>query len=245
MRKFNDRQTELTDELLDKLPREERQDLLDSIDSIQFIQNLAHPDRKYSHELPRWDNPLLPDTSDDPDMDVRKPDPDGRIAVDLTNPHILTDMDYFRPAAIHHEKHGCHTKLFPNKNRNSAYFKFWAEEARRCREGYVRDYDGEWISGNYYFQLNYAPLLRAEIKQGTKQADRLEGFPYVYDADYWFYHYIEQARARGMHGANLKRRGCGYSVKAADMLGKNFVLGDTLKAKEKVNQKVTRIYKDY
>lgn len=234
MRKFNSIQTVLTDELLDKMPREEKQDLLDNIDSIQFIQNLANPNRKFAKDLDRWDNPLLPETTDDPDVDIRKLDPNGRIAIDLTNPHILEDMDYFRAAAIHFEKHKCYTKLFPNSNPNSTYYKFWAEEARRCREGLVRDSDGEWIPGNYYFQLNYAPLLRAEIKKGTKQADRLEGFAYVYDADYWFFHYVEQCRAKGMHGANLKRRGCGYSVKASNMLAKNFILGDTVKAKEKV-----------
>tara|TARA_R110000751_G_scaffold68368_1_gene139270 strand:- start:1525 stop:3876 length:2352 start_codon:yes stop_codon:yes gene_type:complete len=245
MREFNIIQTELTTDLLDEMPREEKQDLLDSIDSIMFVQNLASPTRNQVKDLTRWDNPLLPAASTDPEQSIRKPDSTGRIAVDLTNPHILTDMDYFRPSAIHHEKNGCYTKLFPNKNSNSLYFKFWQEEARRCREGYVREYDGEWIPGNYYFQLNYAPLLRAEIIKGTKQADRLEGFAYVYDADYWFFHYCEQARALGMHGANLKRRGCGYSVKASNMLAKNFVLGDTTKAREKVKSFAIANEKEY
>jgi hypothetical protein len=245
MRKFNSIQTKLTEELLGKMPREEKQDLLESIDSIMFIQNLASPKRKKVADLDRWDNPLLPETTDDPDVDTRKLDPDGRIAVNLTDPHILEDMDYFRPAAIYFDKHGCYTKLFPNKNPNSTYFKFWAEEARRCREGFVRQSDGEWIPGNYYFQLNYAPLLRAEIIKGTKQADRLEGFPYVYDADYWFFHYCEQARAQGKHGANLKRRGCGYSVKASNMLAKNFILGDTTKAKKKVKSFAIANEKEY
>ena len=245
MRKFNSIQTEINAEILDKMPREEKQDLLDSIDSIQFVQNLSNPKRKYAKDLDRWDNPLLPATSIDPDMDVRCLDPKGKIAIDLTNPHILTDMDYFRPAALFFEKHKCYTNLFPNRNPNSEYYKFWAEEARRCREGYVRDCDGEWIPGNYYFQLNYAPLLRAEIIKGTKQADRLEGFAYVYDADYWFFHYCEQARAKGMHGANLKRRGCGYSVKASNMLAKNFILGDTTKAKEKVKSFAIANEKEY
>tara|TARA_R110002049_G_scaffold231127_1_gene403369 strand:- start:15887 stop:18235 length:2349 start_codon:yes stop_codon:yes gene_type:complete len=244
MRKFNSIQTELTEELLLKMTREEKADLLDSIDSIQFIQNLASPTRKRVADLDRWDNPLLPLTSDDPDMHTRQLDPKGRIHVNLTDPHILEDMDYFRPAALHFEKHGCYTKLFPNSNPNSTYYKHWAEEARRCREGMVRP-DGEWIPGTYYFQLNYAPLLRAEIKDGTKQADRLEGFAYVYDADYWFFHYCEQARAQGMHGANLKRRGCGYSVKASNMLAKNFILGDSAKAKEKVKSFAIANEKEY
>ena len=245
MRVFNFIQTDLTEELLENMPREEKQDLLDSIDSIQFIQNLASPTRNRVADLTRWDNALLPESSDDPDQAIRVADPNGTIAVDLTNPHILEDMDYFRPAAIHHEQHNCYTKLFPNKNPNSLYYKFWAEEARRCREGYIRESDGEWIPGAYYFQLNYAPLLRAEIIKGTKQADRLEGFAYVYDADYWFFHYVEQARALGMHGANLKRRGCGYSVKASNMLAKNFILGDTTKAKEKVKSFAIANEKEY
>lgn len=245
MREFNSIQTELTEELLNQMPREEKQDLLDNIDSIMFIQNLASPDRKKASDLQRWDNPLLPLESDDPDLAERQPDPNGLIAVDLTNPHILEDMDYFRPAALHFEKHGCYTKLFPNKNPNSMYYKFWAEEARRCREGYVREKDGEWIPGNYYFQLNYAPLLRAEIIKGTKRSDRLEGFAYVYDADYWFFHYCEQARAQGKHGANLKRRGCGYSVKASNMLSKNFILGDSTKAKAKVKSFAIANEKEY
>jgi hypothetical protein len=245
MREFNKIQTELTEEIMDAMPREERQDLLDSIDSILFVQNLASPTRNKVSDLTRWDNPLLPESSDHPDQAVRVPQADGRIAVDLTNPHILEDMNYFRPAAIHHEKHGCYTKLFPNKNPNSLYFKFWAEESRRCREGYVRESDGEWVPGTYYFQLNYAPLLRAEIIKGTKQADRLEGFAYVYDADYWFFHYCEQARSLGMHGANLKRRGCGYSVKASNMLAKNFILGDTIKAKKNVKSFAIANEKEY
>ena len=33
----------------------------------------------------------------------------GRIIVDITHPHILEDMDYFRPTALHYQKHGCIT----------------------------------------------------------------------------------------------------------------------------------------
>ena len=51
MRKFNYIQTEINAEILDKMPREEKQDLLDSIDSIQFIQNLSNPKRKYAKDL--------------------------------------------------------------------------------------------------------------------------------------------------------------------------------------------------
>lgn len=245
MRKFNSIQTELPPEFLATLKAEERADLLDAIDSIQFIQNLASPDRKYAKDLPRWDNPLLPESPEEWAKKTRQPSPDGRIAVELHNPHILTDMDYFRPAAIHYEKFGCYTKIYPNKNPNSSYAKFWAEEARRCRDGHMRDYDGEWIPGDYYFLLNYAPLLRAELSEDTKAADRAEGFAYVYDADYWFFHYVEQAKVRGMHGANLKRRGCGYSVKASGMMAKNTILGSSSKSTKKVKSYAIANEKEY
>ena len=245
LRHFNSYQTKLTEDLLKSLPREEKDDLLDYIDGIRFIQNLASPDRKFAKDLERWNNPHLPKESTDPDAILAKKDPNGLIYVNLTDPHILEDMGYFRPSAIHFETHGCYTKLYPNRNPNSEYFKFWAEEARRCREGYIRPSDGEWIPGNYYYMLNFSPLLRAEVVEGTKRADRVEAFPFIYDADYWFFHYVEICRANGMHGANLKRRGCGYSVKASVMLGKNFILGDTSKARKKVKSFAIANEKEY
>jgi hypothetical protein len=49
----------------------------------------------------------------------------------------------------------------------------------------------------------------------------------------------------GKHGANLKRRGCGYSVKASNMLAKNFILGDSTKSKEKVKSFAIANEKEY
>ena len=103
-RTFNKYQTKLTDELLESLPNEEKQDLLEYIDSIMFIQNLSSPDRPYAKDLTRWDNPFGPDDSEDSFTPNRKVDPEGKIAVDLANPHILEDMDFFRPAARHFER---------------------------------------------------------------------------------------------------------------------------------------------
>ena len=124
IRVFNKIQTELTDELLSKMTRDERNSLMEYIDSIEFIQNLASKERPYARDLKRWDNPLLEEKVDNPfeDERIRVEDPNGRIAVNLTNPHILEDMDYFRPAAIHFEKNGCYTKIFPNKKVTSENF---------------------------------------------------------------------------------------------------------------------------
>ena len=115
---MNEYQTPLTDELLGSLPEEVKEELLDTINSVSLIKKLISPSRKYAKDRPR--------------------DEQGRIIVDLANPHILENMDYFRQPALHFMKHGCYTFLKPNSNPNSEYRKHWDEEIRRCREGYVR-----------------------------------------------------------------------------------------------------------
>ena len=64
-------------------------------------------------------------------------DAKGRIIVDITKPHVLEDMDYFRPAALHFEKYGKYTNLYPNPHPKSEYKRFWDEEVRRCISGYL------------------------------------------------------------------------------------------------------------
>lgn len=97
----NKYQTQLTDELLDSLGEEVRTDLLDYVNNIEFIQRLISPDRQYAKDRPR--------------------DSLGRIIVDLANPHILENTDYFRQTAIHYEKYKCYTKLAPNPNPQSEF----------------------------------------------------------------------------------------------------------------------------
>ncbi len=74
---------------------------MDIISNIEFIKRLISPERKRAKDLPR--------------------DSYGRIIVDICNPHILENMDYFRPAAIHYQHYGCYTKLMPNPNPKSEY----------------------------------------------------------------------------------------------------------------------------
>lgn len=244
-RVYNNTQTQLTEELMLKLTNEERNDLLEAIESIMFIQNLSSIDRKYAKDLERWDNPALPLISPDPRMLTRKLDPDGRIVVDITSPHILEDMDYFREAAIHFKKHGVYTRLHPNRNPNSEYFRFWKEEARRCREGLMRPSDGEWIPGFYYFYLNYSPILKVETVEGTQRAGRVEDFPNVYDGDYLFFHYLEAARNQGKHTATLKKRGSGFSFKGGSKLARNFIVGESEVSRKKIKSYAIANEKEY
>jgi len=245
MREFNNLQSKLSEQVLSIMPKEVKEDLLEAIDSIQFVQNLINKDRKKAGDLDRWDNPFRPLTSTNPKVKLRKKDPDGRIIVDITNPHYLEDMDYFREAAIHFERNGVYTMLIPNRNPNSEYHKHWKREAIRCRQGMIRESDGEWISGYYYFYLNYTPILKVDAEEGSRMADRVEGFPNVYDGDYLFYHYLEMARQAGKHTATLKKRGSGFSFKGASKLARNFILGETEKSRKKIKSYAVANEKEY
>ena len=120
---------------INSLQNEElRADIIQAIDEIPFIYNMLANDRPYAKDLPK--------------------DADGKIEVDITNPHILEDMDFFRERALYFKKHGVYTDLVPNRFPSSRYMKFWREEQRRCREGLIRPSDGEWIPGYYYWYLN-------------------------------------------------------------------------------------------
>ena len=110
--RFNKYQTQLTEDLIKQLKPEVYTDLLDILNNVEFVQRLVSPDRKYAKDLDR--------------------DSSGRIIVDLCNPHILTDMDYFRQAAIHFQKFGCYTKLQPNANPQSEYGQWLKRELLRC-----------------------------------------------------------------------------------------------------------------
>lgn len=185
----NKYQTPITDELLDSLEQEVREQFIDFINNVPYIKSLISKDRKYAKDLPRDDT--------------------GKIIVDITEPHILEDMDYFRPVALHYEKYGTITNLRPNPNPNSEYGKWIREEVRRCFEGYVRPTDGEWVTGDYYFFLNYCPMLLSKKSNDGNYAKRVIGFPLVWEGHYYKFHYLWQARNNGKHAAELASRSKG------------------------------------
>ena len=222
---MNKYQTPLTEELLSSLPDEIVEQLYDCINNIPFIKNLVSPNRKYARDLPRDDK--------------------GRIIVDLTNPHIIEDANYFRPAALHYLEHGCYTFLRPNSNPNSEYRKFWDEEMRRCWEGYVRPSDGEWITGFCYWFLNYCPMMVNEVVAGSKKAIRKESFPFFFEGIYWRFHYLYQAREAGKHAIELAKRGCAKSYSLASIMSHNLILGESEESKRRVITVLTAYQKEY
>lgn len=221
----NKYQTPLTEELLSSLPDEVKEELLETIRSIPFIKSLISPSREYAKDRPR--------------------DEKGRIIVDISHPHILEDMDYFRQPALHFMEHKCYTFLRPNSNPNSEYRKHWDEEIRRCREGYVRESDGEWVTGFLYWFLNYCPMMVNKVIPGTKKAIRVESFPFFFEGIYWRFHYLYQAREAGKHAIELARRGCGKSFSLASIMSHNLILGESTEVNKRVITVLTAYQKEY
>ena len=231
----NEFQTPITEELRDSLVKEVWDEFVDIISNIEFIKRLISPERKRAKDLPR--------------------DSYGRIIVDICNPHILENMDYFRPAAIHYQHYGCYTKLMPNPNPKSEYGLWLAREVRRCLEGMVRPEDGEWIPGDMYFYLNYFPIIQTKLRKGSKVGDRVVDFPEVWEGVYWRFHYLYQARNGGLydnftgakHAVEIASRGRAIEINEfvetpeGRKLWKDIKIGDSLFGNNNTTTKVLDI----
>lgn len=223
---LNKCQTPIEDLHLENEPEEVQEQFWDFFYNVPFIQRLTSQTRLYAKDLPRDDS--------------------GKIIIDVTQPHILEDMDYFRPAALHYQKYGCYTRLRPNPNPNSEFGKWISEEVRRCREGYVRPSDGEWVTGDFYYFLNYAPMQVIKKKDLTdKKGFRVLSFPSVWEGHYYKFHAIKQARDSGHHYAELASRSKGKSYCAASMLANRFELGESKDVNKKVTCYITADEKKY
>ena len=221
---MNRYQTSIEDLHLEKYDNEIVEQFHFFLTSIPYIRSLIDENRPYAKDLPR--------------------DEEGKIIVDITKPHLLEDMDYFRPAALYFKEHSYYTDLRPNFNPSSEFGKFIREEIRRCYEGYIRPSDGEWIPGDMYFYLNYCPIeLTEENAKGV--AYKTTAFPRIWEGTYYQFHYIEQARKNGHHAAELSRRGSGKSYTVASMLCKRFLLGENAAANKNIKCFVTAYDKQY
>ena len=221
---FNKYQSNLEDLNIDSYPEEIKEQFFDFMNNVPYIKALVSPNRPYAKDCPR--------------------DKEEKIIVDLTNPPIIEDTDYFRPVAIHYQKYGCITKLRPNPNPNSEYGKWIREETRRCYLGYVRPSDGAWITGDMYFFLNYCPIVKVKRLQG-KQGIRVVDFPDFLEGQWLKFMYIDQARKNAKHGSELASRGKGKSYSMASILAKRFILGEYDPVENKVTERVESFVASY
>jgi hypothetical protein len=235
LNKQNKFQTPLTEELINILPKEVYASIIDYISTVEHIHWLIQPEEIRGFAK---DRPFM--------VDRGVIDPRGRKVIDITKPHILEDMDYFRERAIFFENNGRYTNITPNGNPKSEYAEFWREEKRRWKDGYVRESDGEWIPGELYFYWNYAPIwLTEEINapltteewvakitsyddgkdedssNSKTKGERKREFPKPWLGDYLFFHYVAQGKDRGQHGKLLKTRGVGFSFKTGSWSPRN------------------------
>lgn len=142
------------------------------------------------------------------------------------NKHIYNSIK-FSPAAEFFKKHKCYT-LAPRGTTD--YNTYWEQETDRCLNGYVAP-DGDYITGYYYFYLNYSPIMKLEEVKYTDRngnirtrRERILDFPRFWDYDYYYYNAIEEAEDQGKHMSVLKSRQRGYSFKGASMLVRNYEL---------------------
>ena len=167
---LNEFQTAIDDAFLADMPQEVKEQFFSLLNSVEYIGWLINKDRPRAKDMEH--------------------DAEGRVIVDIAHPHILEDMDYFRPSALHFQKHGCFTELRPNPNPNSAFYKWFIEEKRRCYEGYVRKKDGEWVTGYMYWFINYCPIMLTKMQAGSKHGSRVEDFPELWEGIYLRIHYL-------------------------------------------------------
>ena len=225
MVKLNEYQTPIEDLNLHLYPDEVQDEFMEYITSVPFIRNLISPDRPHCKDLPR--------------------DSEGKAIIDITNPPILEDMDYFRPIAKHWEMDGTLTHLRPNPNPNSEFGRWLKREIDRIWNGMVRESDGMWITGDDYFYLNYSLIELSEEIEGTDTAERIIAMPKVWEGVWWRHLYWYNARKSALNAAEIAKRGASKSYSVASKLAKIFILGDSFKSSRGVKAMVVAYAKEY
>ena len=187
-------------------PQEVQEQFWDFINNVPFIKWLVSPNRPYVSELPR--------------------DKYGRAIIDVSRPPILEGTDYFRQTAIEWQSNkGKYTNLKPNANPNSEFGKWIRRERKRGWEGYVNPDTGMWITGDYYWTLNYCPMHLVEKREDGLEM-RTTKHPKFWDGQFLSTHYIHQARQKKHHAAYLASRGKGKTTVGGGMLAKRFIIGE-------------------
>ena len=186
-------------------PQEVQEQFWDYLNNVPFIRWMVSAERPRISELPR--------------------DEYGRAIIDVTKPPILEGSDYFRQTAIEWQKNGKYTHLKPNANPNSEFGRWIREERKRGWDGFVNPDTGMWVTGDYYWMLNYCPMHLVEKRDDGLEM-RTTSHPKIWDGQFLSSHYILQARQKKHHAAYLASRGKGKTTLGGAMLAKRFILGE-------------------
>lgn len=216
--KFNKCQTPLEELHLESYPNEVVEQFWDFLNNVPFIKWMVSPNRPLISELPR--------------------DEYGRAIIDVTRPPILEGSDYFRQAALVWQETGKYTNLKPNANPNSEFGRWIREERRRGWDGLVNPETGMWVTGDYYWMLNYCPM-HLVVKRDDGLEMRTTRHPRFWDGQFLTSHYVLQARQKKHHAAYLASRGKGKTSFGAGMLSRRFVIGESYENPKEVQCMVT------
>lgn len=218
--KFNKCQTPLEDLHLEKYPAEVQEQFWDFLNNVPFIRWMVSPDRPLVSELPR--------------------DNEGRAIIDITHPPILEDSDYFRPSALSFKANkGRYVLLRPNANPNSDFGKWLYSQRERGWNGYCNSATGMWVTGDYYWMLNFCPMHLVENENGIDI--RTVAHPRFWDGQFLMSHYFLQARTHGHHAAELASRGKGKTSFGGGLLAKRCIIGESENNKTEVQCMVTAV----
>lgn len=218
--KFNKCQTPLEDLHLEKYPAEIQEQFWDFLNNVPFIRWMVSPDRPLVSELPR--------------------DNEGRAIIDITHPPILEDSDYFRPSALAYKANkGRYVLLRPNANPNSDFGKWLYSQRERGWNGYCNPETGMWVTGDYYWMLNFCPMHLVENENGIDI--RTVAHPRFWDGQFLMSHYFLQARTHGHHAAELASRGKGKTSFGGGLLAKRCIIGESENNKTEVQCMVTAV----
>lgn len=218
--KFNKCQTPLEDLHLENYPAEVQEQFWDFLNNVPFIRWMVSPDRPLMSELPR--------------------DNEGRAIIDITHPPILEDSDYFRPSALAYKANkGRYVLLRPNANPNSDFGKWLYSQRERGWNGYCNPTTGMWVTGDYYWMLNFCPMHLVENENGIDI--RTVAHPRFWDGQFLMSHYFLQARTHGHHAAELASRGKGKTSFGGGLLAKRCIIGESENNKTEVQCMVTAV----
>lgn len=217
---FNKCQTPLSELHLEKYPKEVQEQFWDFLNNVPFIRWMVSADRPLISELPRDDN--------------------GKAIIDITHPPILEDSNFFRQTALSFKRNkGRYSLLRPNANPNSDYGRWLYAERKRGWEGYCNPKNGMWVTGDYYWMLNYCPMHLVEKENGV--SIRTVAHPRFWDGQFLMSHYVMQARRNGHHASALASRGKGKTSFGGGLLARRCIIGESENNNEEVQCMVTAV----
>lgn len=218
---FNKCQTSVEELKLESYPAEVVEQFWDFINNVPFIKWMVSPDRPLVSQLPR--------------------DSEGRAIIDVAHPPILENSNYFRPSAIAFEQNkNSYTNLRPNANPNSEFGKWLYEERRRGWEGYCDPKTGMWVTGDYYWMLNFCPMHLVK-KNNKGVAMRTVAHPRFWDGQFLMSHYLYQGRIHKHHAIALASRGRGKTSFGGGLLARRCIIGETEDNRTEVQCMVTAV----